>query len=448
VAHGATDRLRTSDCWAKRQCAVCGSRWERSRLVGFGAAVFINICNSIDIVHHQNAFLIISVALVVNAMENIIVPNNDCASTLISQLRAAGVTLWRADGDIRYSAPKGALTQQMLLTLAERKSDILPFLPHGPDPRVIYTSRTPNIVRIWDGRSGQIVFCIHAIDGAVASYFQIGRELASLGASTYGIAALDLHERRHIANSMESIVAEYVSQIRHIQPRGPYFLLGWSSGALIACEIAGALSSKHGEEAEATLLDPPLAITRETDLVDLPPGHQNLRLPHSQMRSAYLWWRFVRINAASPNKEGLLPISVDFWVMDDQAKAQYLYDNRHNREIIKADNGVGVARSAHDIRYMFDIVNLQFGALESHRPSFHPGSINLFITIDAEAPTKELGQDCLQLQRTVWRERAGKINHSEWVAGGHIAIIMPPNASKVARVVYRDELSSTTKRRD
>jgi hypothetical protein len=88
--------------------------------------------------------------------------------------------------------------------------------------------------------------------------------------------------------------------------------------------------------------------------------------------------------------------------MEEDAKSRYLYDHRYNQKIIKADNGLRVARNVHDVLYMFNTVNIQFGAFENYKRSLHSGTINLFVTIDAEAPTGQLGLGCLQHYQAIW----------------------------------------------
>src|SRR6516164_2236717 len=47
---------------------------------------------------------------------------------LLSDLRCNGVSLWVEDGQLRYRAPKGALTPAQLFDLRECKADIISFL--------------------------------------------------------------------------------------------------------------------------------------------------------------------------------------------------------------------------------------------------------------------------------------------------------------------------------
>jgi thioesterase domain-containing protein len=365
------------------------------------------------------------------------VSRKDSAMALVAELQAAGITLWRKDGDVHFRGPRGLLTPEVLLSIKEKKYEILPLLPHRPDPGAICTTQTPNVVCLWAGSTNHQVFCIHAIDGGVASYVHLAQELALRGATTYGICALDLCDRKYIPDSLESIVARYVEQLMDVQKNGPYLLVGWSAGAVIAFEMACQLARKDNAVAGVTLLDPPLHFTRTLEIIELPPGHRHLSLSSAQQESARLWWRFVSLNAASVDESGQYRMSTDFWTMDDAGKSKYLFDNRRNLQVIKPHNGLKSVRDAEDMLYMFHTVNIQYRALEDYNPSTYPGTINLFVTSNAEAHNEQLANARLRYAKTIWGRRVGGIAHSELVPGGHIDIVMPPYVANVARSILR-----------
>ncbi|KAG0038773.1 hypothetical protein BGZ83_002999, partial [Gryganskiella cystojenkinii] len=57
----------------------------------------------------------------------------------------------------------------------------------------------------------------------------------------YGIQARGLNGIEPVALSIEAMIMDYIHQIRRIQPRGPYQLLGWSFGGNIAHTMAAEL---------------------------------------------------------------------------------------------------------------------------------------------------------------------------------------------------------------
>jgi thioesterase domain-containing protein len=71
----------------------------------------------------------------------------------------------------------------------------------------------------------------------------------------YGLQAKGLERGEAPARSVEEMASDYVAEIRAVQPTGPYHLLGWSFGGLIAYEIACRLQAEGQEVALLALLD-------------------------------------------------------------------------------------------------------------------------------------------------------------------------------------------------
>ncbi|NED59337.1 alpha/beta fold hydrolase, partial [Streptomyces sp. SID10244] len=57
------------------------------------------------------------------------------------------------------------------------------------------------------------------------------------------------------AQTISELAADYVARIRAVAPHGPYHLVGWSLGGLIAHEVAIALQAAGDEVAQLVLLD-------------------------------------------------------------------------------------------------------------------------------------------------------------------------------------------------
>ena len=68
----------------------------------------------------------------------LIKPNNQPENLISSQLEALrdkGIILWNEDGQLRYRAPKGAMTPEVIAFLKAQKSAILRQIPNSPEPR-------------------------------------------------------------------------------------------------------------------------------------------------------------------------------------------------------------------------------------------------------------------------------------------------------------------------
>jgi nonribosomal peptide synthetase DhbF len=100
----------------------------------------------------------------------------------------------------------------------------------------------------------QPLFCIHPAGGFSWVYSRFIRYIPS-GHPIYGLQARNLIQRERFPETIEDMAADYLSLIREIQPAGPYNLLGWSFGGLVAHAIATQLQSAHQEVALLALLD-------------------------------------------------------------------------------------------------------------------------------------------------------------------------------------------------
>jgi thioesterase domain-containing protein len=71
----------------------------------------------------------------------------------------------------------------------------------------------------------------------------------------YGLQARGLDGSGEVPGSVREMAADYIELIRTVQEAGPYYLLGWSSGAALAHEMAVQLQAAGEEVAALVLLD-------------------------------------------------------------------------------------------------------------------------------------------------------------------------------------------------
>ncbi|RSM85753.1 non-ribosomal peptide synthetase [Kibdelosporangium aridum] len=120
--------------------------------------------------------------------------------------------------------------------------------------------------------SGTPVFAIHPAGGIGWCYSGLIRHLGP-DRPLYAIQARGLARPEPLPVSIEEMAADYVAQIVKIQPDGPYFLLGWSFGGLVAHAIATELQRRGADVGLLAVLDaypnrPDIAPPRwETDML-------------------------------------------------------------------------------------------------------------------------------------------------------------------------------------
>ncbi|HEX4113206.1 MAG TPA: AMP-binding protein, partial [Stellaceae bacterium] len=98
------------------------------------------------------------------------------------------------------------------------------------------------------------LFCIHPAGGAVFCYMSLARALAP-DQPVYGLQASGLEADEALAPSIARMADDYLAAIRAVRPRGPYHLLGWSFGGLVAHAIASRLRAAGETVALLALLD-------------------------------------------------------------------------------------------------------------------------------------------------------------------------------------------------
>ncbi|RBM10740.1 non-ribosomal peptide synthetase [Streptomyces sp. PT12] len=81
------------------------------------------------------------------------------------------------------------------------------------------------------------LFCVHPAAGIAWSYAGLTGPLGP-DQPVYGLQARGLDGSRVLPGSIAEMAADYVAQLRTVRPTGPYHLLGWSFGGLVAHEMA------------------------------------------------------------------------------------------------------------------------------------------------------------------------------------------------------------------
>ncbi|MEV0333442.1 amino acid adenylation domain-containing protein [Nocardia sp. NPDC050717] len=115
------------------------------------------------------------------------------------------------------------------------------------------------------------LFCVHSSSGMSWSYLGFAERLRP-GRPIYGLQAPDLSGREPSARSIEEFARRYVREIRAVQPHGPYHLLGWSFGGLIAQAMAVELAAAGERVGVVALLDTDTADIDGDTIERLTPG--------------------------------------------------------------------------------------------------------------------------------------------------------------------------------
>ncbi|MGA9873637.1 MAG: amino acid adenylation domain-containing protein, partial [Rhodococcus sp. (in: high G+C Gram-positive bacteria)] len=107
---------------------------------------------------------------------------------------------------------------------------------------------------------GAPVFCVHPAIGIAWSYLSL---LGETDRPVYGLQIPGIASGERAPTSIDELADRYVLEIRGVQANGPYHLLGWSLGGVIAHAVATRLQADGEEIALLALVDAQLAAPAE-----------------------------------------------------------------------------------------------------------------------------------------------------------------------------------------
>lgn len=141
------------------------------------------------------------------------------------------------------------------------------------------------LVPIRPGGEKPPLFLVHPVGGNVLGYRELAGHLAS-DLPIFGLQALGLRQAADSLPCVEAMAAHYVEEIRAVRPHGPYLLAGYSTGGVVAFEMAQQLRAQGEEIRLLALLDSPPSGHWQRPLPARLAGHLRvlLRLPRGEKR--------------------------------------------------------------------------------------------------------------------------------------------------------------------
>lgn len=163
-----------------------------------------------------------------------------------------------------------------------------------------YAARWSSLVTIQLGGFKRPFFCVHAVEGNVLSYKTLVNHL-DREQPFYGLQPQGLDGQQVPFTKVEEMATHYIKEIRAVQPEGPYFLGGHSSGGTVAFEMAQQLVAQNQKVALLVMLDtysPKLFISNPSIFRSVYVYLRTLsRLPLQDKVSYFLektlWWQSI-----------------------------------------------------------------------------------------------------------------------------------------------------------
>jgi amino acid adenylation domain-containing protein len=110
------------------------------------------------------------------------------------------------------------------------------------------------IINIQPRGESSPLFCIHPGGGTSFCYASLASYLGRKQ-PLYGLQAIGLDGLQAPLTSVEEMAATYISEMRRVQPHGPYRICGWSFGGIVAFEMARQLFEHENEISPLFLID-------------------------------------------------------------------------------------------------------------------------------------------------------------------------------------------------
>jgi amino acid adenylation domain-containing protein len=244
-------------------------------------------------------------------------------------------------------------------------------------------------------------FCVHPVGGNVMCYRGLAERMQP-SRPFFGLQARGLVRGLSPHETIEEAAREYVSAIREVQPRGPYYLGGWSLGGVVAFEMAQQLRALGEEVANVVMLDSRLPGGGERDDVTLLRGFAS---DMARLSSAHLELDEAVLHTADERGR--------FVVVVEALKAAAVLPN--DMELQELDT-------------LWNTYRVSMRALDRYRPCRYDGRVSIFSA--ALQP-----EDATTSTALGWEAFAGDTLTAVRVAGDHYGLLEPQNSSELARLI-------------
>jgi len=244
-----------------------------------------------------------------------------------------------------------------------------------------------SLVTLKGGVQESPVFIVHGLGGSAMEFFQLTTHIQSRR-PIYGLQSKGIDGAAEPFVRVEDMAQFYLHAMKERQPRGPYFLMGYSFGGLVALEMAQRLSESGEKVALLAMLD-------------TYPHPRHLRL-RQRARLAFHTAKF-RVSAVMqlPRRDALSYIA-------RRSRRLLHISQDHNRTLVRPLIGVPLTPQ------MLRIRDSDYRAWTNYQPRFYRGKINF---VRAQIRT-EFPDDPVE----VWADLARDLE-VETVPGDHHGIL-------------------------
>jgi amino acid adenylation domain-containing protein len=269
-------------------------------------------------------------------------------------------------------------------------------------------------------------FCVHPIFGVVFPYYELSQHLGK-NQPFYGLQPIGLDGATPLTR-IEDMAAHYIEALRQVQPRGPYFLGGWSFGGLVAFEMAQQLEKSGEEVALLAVLDaaapiksnlPSLSQSFKVLLTIVIPSIWSFLFDYLYLIIAFvnsrikdLTFRFPRFSKLDKIMQMLEANLLSRFIFKDNATA-----------IISEESRLRIL-SELAIRPMLRVFYTNNQAVRNYIPQVYPKRITLFRTIQSNMTEEDASMG--------WNRLTNKKMEVNIIPGNHLTMLRKPYVQVLA----------------
>jgi thioesterase domain-containing protein len=211
--------------------------------------------------------------------------------------------------------------------------------------------------------------------------------------------------------SMDEMIADYVAALRAMQPAGPYYLAGWSTGGIYAFALAEELERSGDEVALVALLDTPLpSICDEVHLDDDAKFLCDLANFANRFSGTDVRFNYEELSALPPDER--------FAVILAEARRQ---------------GTVPVEAPESFIRRLVKVGEANVAVIQGYSPQSITAPVYLFVPTIKGGLAEVSGRATPVDEDNGWTEQVGQPLKLYELPGDHFTMMLDGSASELAR---------------
>ena len=243
------------------------------------------------------------------------------------------------------------------------------------------------------------LFCVHPVGGNVLCYADLAHHL-DRNYPVYGLQSFGLDGQQPLT-SIEEMASHYIAAIQLNQPYGPYRLIGWSMGGIIAYEMAQQLQARNEPVAFLALID-----SYAPTVIPKP----------SEMKEATIINQFARDLEGLNGREFTLSLET-LRELEPDEQVKHLFEQAKHQAVFSSELEIEQVLSLWQVFQTNIIANYHY------QPKVYSGSI---ILLNASETPAEIPTKVIEDPTKGWKSLVRGDIQTCTITGDHYTIIQAP----------------------